>query len=193
MNPILCGLAAVLLVAAHTLPVHAQDDGTLCFSLGSQDYKKPEFFDRGLQACTRLISVRTGKPLAEAHGARGVWQTKKENNDAALADFNRAISIDPTNVEFWDYRADVWLAKGDIDRAIKDYQQAIKMRPTYAAAYYSLGRAYEKKGQVDRARDNYKKALAAPKNYGGVSQRIQEWAQQNAQARLQELDKPQRR
>jgi tetratricopeptide (TPR) repeat protein len=195
MYRVLCLLAAVLAVVSHPRPgqAQAQDDTTVCFSLGSQNYSKPEFYDRGIQACTRLFSVRTGKLLAEAYGARGVWQTKKKNYDAALADFNHAISLDSANVELWDYRADVWLEKGQVDRAISDYQQAIRIRPTYAAAYYSLGRAYEKKGQVGRARDSYKKALAAPKNYGGVSQRIQDWAQRNAQERLAELDKPRAR
>lgn len=116
-------------------------------------YNESSFFDRGLQACNRLIAKRSGKEqLSRAYAGRGAWQFKKKNYDAALADYDRALSIDAENIEFYDYRADAWMAKGDLSRAIDNYDQVIRLDPTYAAAYYSRGRAYEKNGEIDRAR-----------------------------------------
>jgi tetratricopeptide (TPR) repeat protein len=182
--------AALLWSTANPTAAQAADDFTDCYSVGSKNYNEPSFFDRGLQACNRLIAKRSGKQeLSKAYASRGTWQHKKQNEDAALADYDRALSIDPTNVEFYDYRADAWLAKGDLSRAIDNYDQAIRIDPTYAAAYFSRGRAYEKKGEIDRARASYRAALVPPRERKlKIQERIQEWAQVNAEKRLKELD-----
>jgi tetratricopeptide (TPR) repeat protein len=142
-----------------------------------------------VQACTRLIAKRSGKPLSQVYAARGSWNYKKKDYNAALADYDRALSIDAENVEFYDYRADAWLAKGELDRAVDNYDQAIRVDPTYAAAYFSRGRAYEKKGEIDRPRASYRAALVPPRNRKlKIQGRIQEWAQLNAEKRLKEMD-----
>ncbi len=174
-------LAAALVPAVPAVAGPA-DDTTVCFSLGSDDYKKPEFIDRGLNACTRLIGRRTGTSQAAAYRARGYWKHQKKDLDAALADFNIAIKNDPKNVEGYDYRADVYQDKGQLDRAISDYNMSIRINPAYAAAYYSRGRVYEKQGQIDLAVADYNSALSAP-----PTDRIAEWAHRGARARLQEL------
>jgi tetratricopeptide (TPR) repeat protein len=158
------------------------DDNTVCFSLGSDDYKKPEFIDRGLNACTRLIGRRTGTGQAAAYRARGYWKHQKGDLDTALADYDIAINMDPQNVEGYDYRADVYQDRGELDRAIADYNMSIRINPTYAAAYYSRGRVYEKQGRTDQAAADYNSALSAP-----ATDRIAEWAHRGARARLQEL------
>ena len=182
--------AALLWSVANPAAARAADDVTDCFSLGTENYNEPGFFDRGLQACSRLIAKRSGKDqLSKAYGGRGSWQFKKKDYDAALADYDRAISIDAENIEFYDYRADAWMAKGELSRAIDNYDQVIRMDPTYAAAYYSRGRAYEKEGEIDRARASYRAALVPPRERKmKIQERIQEWAQANAAKRLKELD-----
>jgi len=167
------------------------DDFTDCFSIGNKNYTNPSIYAQCEQACTRLIAVRTGKSLATAYTARGSWRHLQKNDDGALKDYDRALSIDPTNVEIYDYRADSLLAEGDIDSAIASYDKAISVDPTYAAARYSQGKAYQTKGDVEHARANYKAALALPKaraSFGQKQDRIQEWAQSNAADALKALD-----
>jgi tetratricopeptide (TPR) repeat protein len=189
MNRIAWFLAALLGVAAANLTAAKADDFADCFSIGTENYNEPSFFDRGLQACTKLIAKRTGKPLSQIYASRGSWQYKKKNYNAALADYDHALSIDAEDVEFYDYRADAWMAKGDLDRAIDNYDQSIGIDPTYAAAYFSRGRAYEKKGDIDRARASYRAALVPPRTRKlKIQERIQEWAQVNAEKRLKEMD-----
>ena len=84
--------------------------------------------------------------------------------------------------ESYDYRADVYQDKGDLDAALENYNQATKIDPTYAAAYFSRGRIYEKKGDIDKARAEYNQAIAVP-----TVNRIAQWAQDNARARLKAL------
>jgi tetratricopeptide (TPR) repeat protein len=165
------------------------DDFTDCFSVGTKSYENPALYQTARDACTRLIGVRSGKRQAEAYSARASWLHKLGREDQALADYDKALSIDPTNVEFYDYRGDSLVAKGDLDAAIDNYNQAIRVDPTYAAAYYSRGTVYQTKGDIERARESFQAALVPPKARPvKMQERIQEWAQINATKRLEQLN-----
>jgi tetratricopeptide (TPR) repeat protein len=107
---------------------------------------------------------------------------KEARSRCPLTDYGVSIRLDPDNVESYDYRADVYQDKGDLDAALHEYDRATKIDPTYAAAYYSRGQIYEKKGDLDKARAEYNAALAVP-----TINRIAQWAQDNARARLKAL------
>lgn len=162
-----------------------EGDRVTCFSLGNENYKDPGKIDPGLAACTRLINGGKfkDKALASIYRARASWKEKKGDLDAALADYGISIRIEPDNVESYDYRADVYQDKGDLDAALEEYNRATKIDPTYAAAYFSRGRIYEKKGDIAKARVEYNAAIAVP-----TINRIAQWAQDNARARLKALD-----
>ena len=156
-----------------------------CFSLGNENYKDQNKFDPGLNACSRMINSGRykDKALAAIYRARGSWKQKKGELDASLADYAISIRIEPDNVESYDYRADVYQQKGDLDNALADYEHASKLNPTYAAAYFSRGMIYEKQGKFAKAREEYNAALALP-----TVDRIAQWAQDNARARLKLLE-----
>ncbi len=147
-----------------------------------------QYFELGIQACSRWIAEASGShDLAVAYVNRGHWKHFQKNYDAAIADFDRAISFDPNFVGPYDFKADSLIAKGDIDAAVATYNRAIRVDPNYAGAYYSRGLAYERKGDIAGARESYRAALAtpkAPKSYAA----IQEWAQRKAADRLRQLD-----
>jgi tetratricopeptide (TPR) repeat protein len=167
-------------------PLRAQEaDKVLCFSLGNENYKDKEKFKIGEDACTRLINAGTfrDKALAALYRARGSWHQKKGELDLSLADYAVAIKMEPKNVESYDYRADVYQQKGDYDRALSDYDRASKLDPTYAAAHYSRGLIFEKKKDVAKAREEYDATIKLP-----ARDRIAQWAQDNARARLKALD-----
>lgn len=183
-------LAAILLLGAQAAaPARAADDKdrTICFSLGNENYKDKGKFDDGLNACARMIKSGQfkDKALASVYRARGSWNQKRGNLDASLADYAVSIRIEPDNVESYDYRADVYQQQGDLDRALADYEKASRIDPTYAAAYFSRGQIFEKKGDVVKARAEYNSALAVP-----TKNRIAQWAQDNARARLNALAEP---
>lgn len=174
----------IFALAGATPSIAQEKDRATCFSLGSENYKDKDKFDPGLNACSRMINsgAYKGKVLAAMYRARGSWKQKKGELESSLADYGIAISLEPNNVESFDYRADVYQQQGDFDKALADYDRASKIDPTYAAAYFSRGQVYEKKGDVAKARIEYNKAIAVP-----TKDRIAKWAQDNAQARLKAL------
>lgn len=181
-------LLSAFAIAAFATPApsHAQEaDRTLCFSLGNENYKDKEKFKTGEDACTRMINAGTfrDKALAALYRARGSWHQKKGELDLALADYASSIKLEPKNVESYDYRADVYQQKGDYDRALSDYDRASKLDPDYAAAHYSRAMIFEKKKDFAKAREEYNATIKLP-----TRDRIAQWAQDNARARLKALD-----
>jgi tetratricopeptide (TPR) repeat protein len=192
LNPLhrLLALAALLLFNASAMmpSLAAEDkDHAACFSLGTENFKDMSKYDVGLDACSRMISARRfkNKELAAIYRARGSWKQKKGALDGALTDYGKSIRLDPDNVENYDYRGDAYQLKGDLDRALADYDHATRIDPNYAAAYYGRGLIYEKKQDLDKARAEYNAAIAVP-----TKDRIAQWAQDNARARLKALDEP---
>jgi tetratricopeptide (TPR) repeat protein len=181
--PLAALFALVALVPSPSF-ADAESDRISCFSLGNENYKDASKFDIGLAACSRMINSGRFKDngLASIYRARASWKQKKGELDAALADYGIAIRMEPDNVESYDYRADVYQQQGNLDLALADYDHATQIDPTYAAAYYSRGLIYEKKGDVAKARAEYNSAIAVP-----TKDRIAQWAQDNARARLQAL------
>ena len=186
LEKIVFALVAFIAINA-TAPASAEDDRALCFSLGNENYKntEKEKLKLGEDACTRMINAGTvrDKALAAVYRARGSWHQKKGELDLALADYAGSIKIEPKNVESYDYRADVYQQKGDYDRALADYDRASKLDPAYAAAHYSRGMIFEKKKDLAKAREEYDATIKLP-----ARDRIAQWAQDNARARLKALD-----
>jgi tetratricopeptide (TPR) repeat protein len=178
--------AAAIFVTVSLTAALAQSakDERDCFSTNSDDYKNPSFHDIGLAACSRLINSGKyrGGELAAFYRGRANWLHRKEQLDAALSDYERAIALDPDNVYSYDYRADIFLDRGEYERAIEEYNRAIRINPRYAAAYYSRGRAYENLGRIELAKESYRAALDQP-----ATDRVADWAHDNARKRLEGL------
>ena len=64
----------------------------------------------------------------------------KKDYQGALADFDRAIQIDPNIVEVYNYRGNL---KGNIlqdyQGALVDFNRAIQLKPNYALLYKNRG------------------------------------------------------
>ena len=75
----------------------------------------------------------------------------KGKYDDAIADFDKAIALDPNDAAAYGNRGNAYYSKGEVDRAIADYTKVIALNPNDAKAYYNRGNAYDDKGEVDRA------------------------------------------
>jgi tetratricopeptide (TPR) repeat protein len=62
-----------------------------------------------------------------------------KDKNHALADYDRAIELDPMHAAGYNSRGSLYLSEEDIDRALSDYGRAIELQPRYAKAL--VGRA----------------------------------------------------
>src|SRR4029079_15717234 len=74
-------------------------------------------------------------PLANAHRRRG-------DIDAAIADFDRAIKIDPKKIDNLLGRGLAYLEKHDTEQAIRDFTLAIELNPRHAGAIQNRAQAH---------------------------------------------------
>jgi tetratricopeptide (TPR) repeat protein len=92
--------------------------------------------------------------IAFAYNNRG-----NADHDRAIADYNRAIEIDP-KTKVYNSRGWAYYLKNDYDRAIGDASVAVSLDPKYRFAYHTRGEAYRAKGAYDRALSDFNQALA---------------------------------
>jgi tetratricopeptide (TPR) repeat protein len=78
--------------------------------------------DVGIAACTRMIDAGLvqGHDLAVAYRNRGTAHFNKREDDEALADFARAVALDPKYASAYRGRGRVLGRKGQLDSAIAD-------------------------------------------------------------------------
>lgn len=113
-----------------------------------------------IQNCTQAIEESSDKgELAESYKWRGHAYFTKREYDLAIADFSKAIEIDPAHLPAYYWRAQSYRDKGDYERALADVSEATDIEPNYGVAYEVGGSIYFLKGEHDRAIAEYTRAL----------------------------------
>ena len=69
-----------------------------------------------------------------------IWRDRG-SLDRALADFDKAIQLDPNFAPAHNNRGLAWYDKKNYERAIASFDQAIKLSPTFARAFVNRGNA----------------------------------------------------
>jgi tetratricopeptide (TPR) repeat protein len=105
---------------------------------------------------------------AAAYFDRGNAYSEKKDYEEAIANYNKAIKLDPNNDLVYNSRGNANYFKGDYDRAIADYNKAIKLDPNNDVWYNNRGWAYYRKGDYDRAIADYNKAIKLDPDYAAA-------------------------
>ena len=80
-------------------------------------------------------------------------------SDKALADFDRAIEIDPKATVAFYHRANLAYGKGQYDRAMADYSAVIEQDPEFDWAYHVRGWIHYRRMDYDKALADYNRAI----------------------------------
>jgi len=113
----------------------------------------PQLFARG---------IREG---AEFYNKRGLEYSNNGEYDKAIADFSRAILLEPNDANFYNNRGNAYRNKGNDDLAFEDYLQGIQVDPANVRSYINCGVMYIAKGDFEQGIENYNYAIQiAPNN-----------------------------
>ena len=145
--------------AARTLAVGARvmrdPDGTVGYSWESDE--KPA----GKSPPAPAVSDASDDELVN----RGIEKAKKGDMDGAIADFERAMKLNPKDDAPYYNRAQVRRLKNDTAGAIADYTKAIELGSTNPAAYNNRANAKAENNDRDGAIADYTKAIELKPDY----------------------------
>lgn len=113
-----------------------------------------------------LISMQRSNPLwailsitRPEHAGRGLVYHLRGDYDRALADFTRALQLDPQNVVIYTRRSEIYRYRKDYDRALADLDEAIRIDPEFADAYAERGGIRREQGDLAQALADLNEAL----------------------------------
>ncbi|MFQ4139378.1 tetratricopeptide repeat protein [Nodosilinea sp. PGN35] len=104
--------------------------------------------------------------LVERHPQRAMYYSNRGlvylwvgQPNAALADCDRAISLNPDLDQAYNNRAMAHASLGDLAAALNDYERAIDLNPFNSRARINLGITLRQMGELERALDCFDEAL----------------------------------
>ncbi|KAB2849989.1 MAG: tetratricopeptide repeat protein [Hyphomicrobiaceae bacterium] len=130
----------------------------LSYGTAAGDCRQSRDIERKVQGCTRLIERDGANAIAYFRRAEAYQEL--EHHDAAIADFDAAIRLDPAYASAYLGLGRSRQASGDLAGAIGDFTAAIRLNPVLARAYVGRGAALELSGRLPEAMADYRAALS---------------------------------
>lgn len=93
------------------------------------------------------------------------YRDHKGEYDLAIAEFNKALELNPNSAAAYINRGSVYKLKGEYDLAMADFTKTLELNPNSAPAYCNRGQIYGEKGQYDLAIAEYTKAIEVKPKY----------------------------
>ncbi|ABM78777.1 tetratricopeptide repeat protein [Prochlorococcus marinus] len=112
---------------------------------------------------TGAVMLSTQTAVAQSAAVffnRGYAKDELKDYQGAIADYTKAIAINPQYADAYNNRGIAKRKSGDYQGAIADYNKAIEINPQDAEAYYNRGYAKDELKDYQGAIADYTKAIA---------------------------------
>jgi tetratricopeptide (TPR) repeat protein len=96
---------------------------------------------------------------AAAHYNRGLAFDQKGDVDRAMADYTKAIELEPTDPSPFINRGRIYMNRREYDRAIADYDKAFVVAPGLVLARFNKAVALDRAGRPQEATHEYRTFL----------------------------------
>ncbi|MFC1605089.1 protein kinase, partial [Planctomycetota bacterium] len=107
-----------------------------------------------------MITVQSHNPQGYNLNAIALRELGRLND--ALRNHNKAIDLDPEDIELYDERCETYMRMERFTLALQDAQKCAELRPDEPVYFCRPWFAYTALGQYDRAADHYARFLASP-------------------------------
>jgi tetratricopeptide (TPR) repeat protein len=141
------------------------------YNLATVLHRQQQF---GQAAGEYQLAIRTSvvpAEAAQAHNNLAVLYLQTSRIPEALAEFDSAIALNPSEQNSYIGRGTIELQQGRLDPAIADFTEAANVAPSPLANLW-LGRAYELKGNSAAAIVAYENAVRLAPNFAEAQSRL---------------------
>ena len=97
--------------------------------------------------------------FATAHNIRGKTKLNQSQYEAAIADFDKAIQLNPDFAKVYNNRGNAKNKLEKYESAIADFDKAIQLNPDFARVYNNRGNAKNKLEKYESAITDFDKAI----------------------------------
>jgi len=91
---------------------------------------------------------------ADVHHNRGIFFSKQQKWDDALANYHEVVRLNPNYIMAFYFMGNVYTDRwkpGDLENAMREYENAWAIAPNYVQSHHQAGLVYLKKGADDKA------------------------------------------
>jgi serine/threonine-protein kinase len=140
-------------------PRFALGYATLCdaYRMKFQTENDPASFQRATGNCEKAVSL--DEKLPAVHVILGRLNTTSGKNDIALAEFKKALDLNPKDAEAIMHMAGIYARMKHPQEAETYYKQAIALRPEYWSGYLALALFYDDEGRYQESINQLKRVL----------------------------------
>ena len=116
------------------------------------DYVEMRKYDDAIKECTKQINGEIKVDADEiSYTNRGIAYAGKGQYDHAIADYDKAIELNPRYERAYVNRGDSYYARRQYDHAIADYKDAIDLNPMNSYTDYNMACLYSVKNNPEEA------------------------------------------
>ncbi|MBK8467346.1 MAG: tetratricopeptide repeat protein [Chloracidobacterium sp.] len=131
----------------------------LVYGCNAQSAEKPKTEEKSPGLSIFHPDKGTTNAEAEKLRNRGIEFAVKLENDRAIAEFTKAIKLDPKYADAYSRRGAAYSNNKDNDSAIADFTKAIELDPKFDLAYMNRGASYVVKKEYKLAIADFTKAI----------------------------------
>jgi tetratricopeptide (TPR) repeat protein len=126
-------------------------------ALAAMAYRQTAYWKGSEELFAHTLAVTEGNRII--HNNLGVVLSGEGKREEALAQFQRALAIDPDYASAHANLGHEWLKAGRFDKALPELNAALRLEPTLAGAHADLGVLLAAGGRMEQARGHLEEAL----------------------------------
>ena len=158
---VLTALAVSGAVLGFSLAAQAAADRSLIKSQEASSALLRGRFDLAVAAYDDALKETTLPSASQAslYSDRGVAKWRLKRLDEAIADFTKAVSLNPEYAPAYNNRGNVYLDMNRAEEAYKDFDRAVSLSPDFGVAYSNRANASQRLNKLMAAEKDFRKAI----------------------------------
>ena len=155
-------------IGRRSLPVFL----VLALALGFLTYRRNEDYRSNLALWSDAAQKLPGNVRAYANVGYALF--KMGRVPEAIAEYDRALRIDPDSVDAHNNLAIALVESGKVGDGVQHFQKAVQIKPRWASTHYNLGTALARAGKFEDAVAQFQEALRIQPGYPSVHYNLAE-------------------